>query len=459
MNNLILTGKKLKTYVDNMNISDQTSRNFVKNILSYCRSDDRDNRRILMISGLKGTGTTTGILHSIRGLNDYNNTVYISFDRNDKVIMSDLYELVNKFRKKKYIFIDEATVIQNLSGGANLLYDKYVMEYNFKLVLSGTDSLLLHFSNANSLYHRSIIRITTFISYRESLRTANFSFNDYLKMGGLYRADSIKDISGLGIYLDTFVVNNIYNSISKVETNSWDRGLVRTAVYKIIYAVIFSLGNNMSFNLKKVYNFFDFCNDFDVHKIGDLKRLGIVNDRVGRNMIIKLFNFLVSMGVVIEVSNTMNISDKKYYVTNPSIVNIVYSSIIREIKEVNTKNESVYNQVLSVVFKSAVMCHAYYHAVKKGNHVFYYRRNDQEEIDLVEEIVDENPNKDSVFHLYKVEFTDNDTDAKKRADWLFKEEIAEYFQNIGILGDRKIIYLGSTNGLFKNGEEFLLERS
>lgn len=325
----IYTGSRLKSFVNETKVGELSRRNFVKSVYSYCLSE---NKRILMLSGLRGTGKTTGLLQVIRDLNDYDNTVYISFSLNDTtVVISDLYELLGKFKKKKYIFIDEATVMKNLSGSANLLYDKYVMEYNFKLVLSGTDSLLLHLSNANSLYHRSAILRTTFISFKESVRTAKFSFNDYLKMGGLYKADTIKDVEGLGIYLDTSVVDNIYNSISKID-NSWERGKVRTTVYKIIYAVVFSLVNNMSFNIKKVSNFFDFCNSDVMSELGVLENLGIEKGILGKNMVIKVLNFLISMGVVIEVSNIVDISDKKYYVTNPSIVNMVYSSIINEIK-------------------------------------------------------------------------------------------------------------------------------
>lgn len=194
-------------------------------------------------------------------------------------------------------------------------------------------------------------------------------------------------------------------------------------------------------------------------ELGVLGNLGIEKGILGKNMVIKVLNFLISMGVVIEVSNITDISDKKYYVTNPSIVNMVYSSIINEIKGFTPKNKSVYNPVLGLVFESVAVCHAYYMAVKKNNNVYFYRKDETKEIDIIEEIVNEDPVKDNVFNLYEFKLMSDKRRAKSKSKWLFDEEIESDIKEIGILGTREIVYLGESDDIFKSGEEFLLERS
>lgn len=58
----IYTGSRLKSFVNETKVGELSKRNFVKSVYSYCLSA---NNRILMLSGLRGTGKTTGLLQVI----------------------------------------------------------------------------------------------------------------------------------------------------------------------------------------------------------------------------------------------------------------------------------------------------------------------------------------------------------------------------------------------------------
>ena len=206
------TGKELKNYVSVVLTGITESRDFVKAIDEYVYSSEN---RVLMVSGLRGVGKTIGILQAIRDIGDYDGTVFINIDAEADMDCLDLRNLINsKYMDKKYIFIDEVTRIKDLVSNSGFLADK-LCNSGIKVILSGTDSLSLIKSEGSGLYHRAINKNVTHISFMEAKRTANQSFKDYMEMGGLYKADAIKDLEGLRQYVDTAVVDNILNTFSK----------------------------------------------------------------------------------------------------------------------------------------------------------------------------------------------------------------------------------------------------
>jgi len=64
------TGSDLKTYINNFTSGIYEKRDFVNSISEYLQSPIA-NRRIMGISGLRGTGKTVGILQVIKDLNNY----------------------------------------------------------------------------------------------------------------------------------------------------------------------------------------------------------------------------------------------------------------------------------------------------------------------------------------------------------------------------------------------------
>lgn len=106
------------------------------------------------------------------------------------------------------ILIDEITRVKDLVSHSAFLADTLCMSGR-KVVISGTDSLVLAKMEYAGLYHRVNAINVTHISYAEARRTAEQSLKEYIDMGGLYRAQAITDIEGLRQYIDT-AVDDIY---------------------------------------------------------------------------------------------------------------------------------------------------------------------------------------------------------------------------------------------------------
>ena len=93
------TDLKLKEYVTSALTDISESRDFVKAIEEYISSNET---RVLMISGLRGTGKTVGVLQGIRNINDYENTVFINIDATAEMDCFDLRNLIeSEFAEKK----------------------------------------------------------------------------------------------------------------------------------------------------------------------------------------------------------------------------------------------------------------------------------------------------------------------------------------------------------------------
>lgn len=120
--------------------------------------------RVCLLYGLRRTGKTTMLFQALADMNpeELRRTAYI------KVLGSDTLAILNQDMKKlnalgyKYVFIDEATLMQDFIDSAALFSDVYAMQ-GMKIVLSGTDSLGFWIANYNDLYDRARMIHTTFI--------------------------------------------------------------------------------------------------------------------------------------------------------------------------------------------------------------------------------------------------------------------------------------------------------
>lgn len=183
-NMVLLTGKTLEDYCSAFLTGIDKRRDFVSAILEYISSPE-SNRRVLAISGLKGTGKTTGVFQAIQNISNYNNTLLISVE--DDVDISVLKEVIIKnLTWVGYIFVDEVTRVKGLISGSAFLADT-ACGCGKKVVISGTDSLALVGADNASLYHGVITKNVTYISFEEAKRTTNQSLKEYIELGGYIR--------------------------------------------------------------------------------------------------------------------------------------------------------------------------------------------------------------------------------------------------------------------------------
>ena len=132
------TGDEIKQNINNLGIAKLKERDFVQGIIEYC---SHPVNRVLSISGLRGTGKTTGVLQAIDRMNIYDNCVFITIDELASMDCLDLRQLImNNYKDKKYIFIDEITRVKDIINNSGFLADS-LCDMGKRVVISSTESL------------------------------------------------------------------------------------------------------------------------------------------------------------------------------------------------------------------------------------------------------------------------------------------------------------------------------
>jgi hypothetical protein len=447
-------GSSLKDYINSYGVRKLKERDFVSGISSYLKNS---NNKVYSISGLRGVGKTTGILQAIDKLNDYDNSVYIIIDETAKMDCSDLRKVLNEYSDFKYIFIDEITRIKGLISDSAFLADKLVASGKY-VVISGTDSLCLVKSSGSGLYHRVVNKNVTHISYIEAKRTIGLTLSQYIDFGGLYSADYIKDIVGVKQYIETAVIDNIINTLNKNNqvtsllslSNIKDNSVLRTMVFRILYAVIYSnIRPLKDTNLIKFINQYEFS-DSEYYDASTLNSLVCSEMNVDEKITISdsevksILDAMVEIGLLIQVSNLVNSSQINYYVTNPSIVTQVTKSILGVLDSTGLDKKSSFNikSTRGLTYESILMVHTYLVAKKFGCETYFYSdKNSEIDIIIARQYDDEFETK---FLLYEVKMTNDQDIAVLKTKWLNNDNVNKDISKYGEIVGKSIIYMGET---------------
>ncbi|MCF0237614.1 MAG: AAA family ATPase, partial [Sphaerochaetaceae bacterium] len=182
-----------------------------------------------IIYGLRRTGKTTLIKQLILSMSeeDFSRTVYIKATVQDT--MKGLNRDIRKLYEcgKRFIFIDEITLISDFIENAAILSDLYCA-MGMKIVLSGTDSLGFWLSSYGELYDRAVMVHTTYIPFAEHSRLLGINdIDEYIQYGGTLKAGnwdienkvlnsedaSFRDDESTRAYIDTAICSNIQHSL------------------------------------------------------------------------------------------------------------------------------------------------------------------------------------------------------------------------------------------------------
>lgn len=227
----VLLGDNLRSYVSL--VANFKKRSLYKDINNYIYGNAIN--KVLILYGLRRTGKTTLIRQVISEMNqiDFSKTAFIQIGPGIKFadINADLKYLFNN--GYKYVFIDEATLIENFIDGAALFSDIFAAS-GMKIVLSGTDSLGFFFSEDESLYDRSIFIHTTFIPYREFEEVLGIKgIDEYICYGGTMSFDGVHynenstfaNSKSVDEYVDTAIARNIQHSLKYYQFGGHFRSL------------------------------------------------------------------------------------------------------------------------------------------------------------------------------------------------------------------------------------------
>jgi len=191
--------------------------------------------KVFVLYGLRRTGKTTLIKQALLNMKieDLNRSAYIPIRSTDNLgkINFDLKYLESK--GYKYIFIDEATLMEDFIEGAALFSDAYASS-GMKIVLSGTDSLGFLFAKSDQLYDRCILLRTTFIPYHEFEKVLGIKgIDEYIRYGGTmslsgvnYNEDSPFANGELADeYTNSAIAHNIQHSLKNYQYGGHFRAL------------------------------------------------------------------------------------------------------------------------------------------------------------------------------------------------------------------------------------------
>lgn len=400
----IVTGNELDDYVKEY--TKLTPRDLLEDIINYL--EDKNNPKLLELYGLRRTGKTVLMMQSIfyllnKGI-PKDNIVYIECNENNS-----LHQIINilKYRKYKYVFIDEITYLNDFISLAGILC---TCSYGIKIVLTGTDSLTFDLAKSK-MYDRFIRVSTTFISYKEwyKIKNGNTSISDYLKNGGI-----LGDYKNADSYINESVNNNIKNSLRNIVGSSSDYncesllGLIELYPRLVIKVtenfsnnfiksiILKSLDSSLNEGLRKLYNGFPSRERNLVNKVlTDVLDLDLKKYDINQIDLDILCFYLYRLDLYKKVE-VKNIIDNKILI---SYHNLQVQPIIRfnqyvefldilekELKIFNNdkdKFEDLFIPILEgKLLEQVVVCNIM-KVYNKNYTIFSYRENDTSEIDLV----------------------------------------------------------------------------
>ena len=450
----VYTGSSLRTYIRSSIDKSWKCRDIVDSIVNYF--DNPYKGMMFGLTGLRGTGKTVSLLQALVKMNKLSESMYVTLSTDSDIDCAGLCSYLEpQLAGIKYLVIDEATRIKNLIKNGDTLFEE-LKRFGIAVVLSGTDTLALAISSGDGLFHRIVEHNITFISLAEYERIlCNESDKtrvvvSYIKSGGLMAPDNVKDFDTFKVYVNTAIVDNILNTVSKNKGIS-DFNLVSkmsdTKLRSIVFGILYSIGykawridkalrsvdemeseigeGSVRFknNFSKVINALSLSSLINKAEIVKMvcRTLGVSEVvTVAQSELNEVLDYLEKLGIIVGLENIAPSSHEvQYFVVNPSVYNQLYSEVIKAVD-----NESLVGgrpirlkAVYGSVFESAVIVHAMWYAERHGLEAGYFRNSRGREIDLiVYKLLDSFDFDESIY--YEIKLTDRMDDAVTRLSWL-----------------------------------------
>src|SRR3989344_1521779 len=189
-------------------------------------------KQIIAMTGLRRVGKTTIMLKIIKEKIDSgfapDNIVYFSFDNFRDLDLSELIEVYSEEYDKdvkisKYLFLfDEVQKINNWEEQVKRLYDLHI---NFKIIISGSESLFIRKKSKESLAGRMFEFKVDPLSFKEFLSFKGLN----LKPTGLYEKELLR-------IFEEFMSSGGFPELVDMKDNDFIKNYIReTVVEKILF--------------------------------------------------------------------------------------------------------------------------------------------------------------------------------------------------------------------------------
>lgn len=365
-------------------------RDFVTEVEKYI---DSVLNKVLLISGLRGTGKSIGVLQAITG----KDAVYITMEQGITTSAEELMNLLST-RSEKIIVLDEYTWV---SGRKDSELDGYLYTLSSRgkrIIVTGTESLSLEALKSGPLIHRAITLHTTHMSFSEYCRLYDVPMNQntcdkYLMQGGIFENYVIHNEHTMSNYIESAIIANLKGYVRDYRP-LFDDTKISNIIYTLLYRAIWDLLRN---NPKLLQSSENIDTQIALNRLG----IDLESTTISVHDIRTVADLLCSVGVLVKVPNLMNKIDDlheeifkgyKTYIVNPSLT-------CQFIKTVFPSYDNM-NSILGMVYEANCMVDLYFK--KQAADEIYYiesKEADNYEIDIV--IVSNADTRKKQFYLFE----------------------------------------------------------
>lgn len=312
-------------------------RDFVKDVRKYL---DSIGNRVLLVTGLRSTGKTIGILQGIKDTD----TTYICPAYKDSCNAEGIRKLI-KTVDSRNIVIDEYSWItdeeQELAG-----FIAGLSKLGRKIILTGTESSIIHGLQSSELIHRAIEIHTNYCSYEEyrrlfSLEESPDSLLRYLQTGGIFESKIDEAKGNMRDYIKNAIIDNIAFYYPEADTEQ-----VKMSVYTYFYNCI---TENYKPIALPVYNYDREMLSYEEY----LEDFGIRTDiKLDESVFRKTSDLLEALQIAVRLRDLRINSHMRIYIVNQAISYQLVKAIYRL--------DAVSDKYLGHLYEAAVVCNFYF---------------------------------------------------------------------------------------------------
>ena len=406
---------------------------------------------IKIISGLRGTGKTVGLMQTIKA----NDALYLRCTEKGKTSINEIQDVINSYPEKSNIIIDEFTWLKEfLPPVTDDAYtrrsdaERFIValsESGKNIFLTGMESASLEAIKARGFIHRTAdtLHVTRF-SFAEFTRIyedhlpsrPHEVYTMYLREGGIFEDYVKKSIKGMDGYIRNTIVENLYTYIGS------DTGLTRQKIASAVYTVLFEAVHD---TVNSIITREDFTEQAKVI----LAKMGIpdVTEKLHPRIVQRISETLESIGVIIKIPNILPRQDRRHkegsdsddvrtYIVNPAIS---YQLVKVVFGEINDENKLFERLMEAAVFVEL-------NAIKRPMDQIYFYDHENREVDaVIVPIKSESPiTLLEVKHRYEISASDIHNKTWSILSDDVEKAISKRFPDNDI-GNRYFVYTGSRN--------------
>lgn len=371
----IIDRQYYEKYLEDNEVSNAwKKRDFVSEVEKYM---DSSLNKVLLISGLRGTGKSIGVLQAMKN----RDAVYITMEQGIYTSAADVMKILSE-RIEKIIVLDEYTWIEDRKTSEldGFLYT--LVNHGKRVVVTGTESLSLEALKAGPLIHRAVTIHTTHMSFPEYCRLYSKPMDQntcdiYLTQGGIFENYVISNEHSMANYIEEAIIANLKGYV-RYYRPLFDDTKISNIIYTLLYRAVWDLMRNDPKLLQDKEN-------IDTQLA--LSRLGIDLESVSVsvNDIRAVADLLCSVGVLVKIPNLLNEMEDiqeelfkgyKTYIVNPSLT-------CQFIKTVFPSYDNM-GSILGWVYEANCMVDLYFK--KQPADAIYYiesKEADNYEVDIV----------------------------------------------------------------------------